>query len=56
MVLMWTSGDIFKTVYFIIREAPFQFWMCSILQVSVDLLIILQVRLYRKNDALSRED
>ncbi|KAK6619052.1 hypothetical protein RUM44_003434 [Polyplax serrata] len=50
MVLMWSTGDIFKTVYFLVREAPVQFWMCSILQVCVDIIILLQVRLYRSSD------
>lgn len=49
MVLMWTAGDVFKTLYFLIREAPFQFWLCGILQVSVDTAILAQVHLYRHN-------
>lgn len=36
MVLMWLAGDMFKTGYFIIREAPAQFWLCGTLQVSVE--------------------
>lgn len=34
MVLMWLAGDLFKTGYFVAREAPAQFWMCGTLQVS----------------------
>lgn len=34
MVLMWLAGDMFKTGYFIKRNAPSQFWMCGTLQVS----------------------
>ncbi|KAL5278844.1 PQLC1 family protein [Megaselia abdita] len=49
MVLMWTVGDIFKTGYFIFRNAPSQFWICGSLQVSLDLLILGQVWIYRKN-------
>lgn len=49
MVMMWTAGDIFKTIYFLIRDAPFQFWLCGILQVSVDMAILGQVHLYRHN-------
>ncbi|XP_031623187.1 solute carrier family 66 member 2 isoform X2 [Contarinia nasturtii] len=49
MVLLWTVGDMFKTGYFIIRNAPNQFWICGTLQVSLDLAILLQVLLYRKN-------
>ncbi|KAL0273581.1 UNVERIFIED_CONTAM: hypothetical protein PYX00_006217 [Menopon gallinae] len=55
MVLMWTCGDIFKTGYFILREAPSQFWMCGVLQVSVDIIILLQVHVYRDN-AFIRKD
>ncbi|XP_063155081.1 solute carrier family 66 member 2 isoform X2 [Candoia aspera] len=43
MVLMWTSGDTFKTVYFLLNQAPFQFSVCGLLQVFVDLAILLQV-------------
>ena len=48
MVLMWTVGDVFKTSYFILREAPAQFWLCGGLQVLIDLTILGQVRLYHK--------
>lgn len=33
-VVMWTLGDMFKTVYFVARSAPMQFWICGTLQVS----------------------
>ncbi|NXL83819.1 PQLC1 protein, partial [Alectura lathami] len=46
MVLMWTSGDTFKTVYFIVNQAPLQFSICGLLQVFVDMAILLQVYLY----------
>lgn len=49
MVIMWTLGDMFKTVYFVVRHAPTQFWVCGTLQVSLDLAILLQVYVYRKN-------
>ncbi|XP_069776933.1 solute carrier family 66 member 2 isoform X2 [Narcine bancroftii] len=46
MVLMWTSGDTFKTAYFILNQAPFQFWICGLLQVFVDITILFQVYYY----------
>lgn len=46
MVLMWTSGDTFKTVYFLLNQAPFQFSICGLLQVFVDMAILMQVYLY----------
>ncbi|XP_063307736.1 solute carrier family 66 member 2 isoform X2 [Pelobates fuscus] len=48
MVLMWTSGDTFKTVYFVLNQAPFQFTICGLLQVFVDITILLQVYLYSR--------
>jgi len=48
MVLMWLSGDLFKTGYFFVRSSPVQFWVCGSLQVLVDILILLQVFFYRK--------
>ena len=52
MVLLWLSGDTFKTGYFVVRHAPLQFWVCGGLQVGVDLLILSQVALYRDHHRL----
>lgn len=49
MVVMWTCGDIFKTLYFLFREAPLQFWVCGSIQVAVDVLILIQVYVYKGN-------
>ncbi len=46
MVLCWLSGDTFKTGYFIINMAPVQFWVCGILQITIDIAILLQVGYY----------
>uniref|UniRef100_A0A131XS04 Solute carrier family 66 member 2 n=1 Tax=Ixodes ricinus TaxID=34613 RepID=A0A131XS04_IXORI len=46
MVLLWTLGDVFKTVYFVARSAPMQFWVCGGLQVALDVAILLQVVWY----------
>ncbi|KAJ8960943.1 hypothetical protein NQ318_020243 [Aromia moschata] len=51
MVIMWTCGDVFKTIYFLLRSAPVQFWVCGSVQVSVDLLILLQTGDPRKPKA-----
>lgn len=47
MVLMWTSGDTFKTCYFIVKKVPKQFPAGAIMQVIVDILIMMQVWVYR---------
>lgn len=54
MVVMWTCGDVFKTAYFVLRDAPPQFWVCGSLQVSLDIVILFQVWLYRHNTAAAR--
>ncbi|KAF2358490.1 PQ-loop repeat [Trinorchestia longiramus] len=53
MVLMWLSGDVFKTVYFYLRAAPVQFFICGALQVLIDLAVIGQCFIYpNKNKSL----
>lgn len=54
MVLMWTSGDIFKTTYFILRSSPAQFWLCGMLQISLDLAVLCQVYMYGNKKIDSR--
>lgn len=53
MVFMWFIGDVGKTIYFVVRASPAQFWICSCLQITIDVLILLQVWLYghRTSDA-----
>ncbi|VDN58996.1 unnamed protein product [Dracunculus medinensis] len=51
MVLMWLIGDCAKTVYFIVRSSPVQFWVCAILQITIDILILAQVHFYGKGAA-----
>ncbi|KAM6217618.1 solute carrier family 66 member 2 [Rhynchocyon petersi] len=46
MVLMWASGDTFKTAYFLMNRVPLQFSVCGLLQVLVDLAILLQAYTY----------
>ncbi|MGH0156994.1 UNVERIFIED_CONTAM: hypothetical protein FKN15_032775 [Acipenser sinensis] len=46
MVLLWTGGDLFKTAYFLVNEAPSQFWLCGITQICIDIAILLQVSFY----------
>lgn len=54
MVILWTFGDIFKSLYFIFRDAPMQFWICGFLQVTIDLIILLQVYIYKGNSNVNR--
>lgn len=49
MVVMWLSGDIFKTVYFLVKKTPAQFYICGIIQVIVDIFILGQVFCYRSS-------
>ncbi|XP_022098056.1 PQ-loop repeat-containing protein 1-like isoform X1 [Acanthaster planci] len=47
MVCCWLSGDVFKTIYFVLKEAPPQFWVCGIIQVTMDVAILIQVCYYK---------
>lgn len=48
MIICWTTGDLFKTGYFLVRQAPMQFWICGMLQVLVDVSILIQIVVYRR--------
>uniref|UniRef100_A0A0K0F689 PQ loop repeat protein n=1 Tax=Strongyloides venezuelensis TaxID=75913 RepID=A0A0K0F689_STRVS len=49
MVLGWFLGDVGKTIYFIIKKTPFQFYVCSCLQITIDILILIEVIVYKKS-------
>ncbi|KIH56054.1 PQ loop repeat protein [Ancylostoma duodenale] len=53
MVLAWLCGDLAKTGYFVATGSPLQFWVCAILQISIDIFILGQVFVYRKNTGSS---
>lgn len=47
MVVMWTMGDVFKTIYFVYRNAPIQFAICGSMQIFIDIIILIQECYYR---------
>lgn len=52
MVFMWLAGDLFKTAYFILRKNPYQFIICGIIQITIDILILFQVCIFRQRTPL----
>ncbi|XP_042238515.1 solute carrier family 66 member 2-like isoform X2 [Homarus americanus] len=51
MVLMWLMGDTFKTIYFFLRSAPLQFFICGCLQIFIDIAVLGQCFIYRKKNS-----
>jgi len=51
MVLMMLIGDTFKTLYYVLRDTPAQFYMCSSLQSAIDVAILYQVCYYGSTSA-----
>jgi uncharacterized protein with PQ loop repeat len=49
MIATWFLGDFFKVLYYVMEHQPFQFIMCGAVQLTVDILIILQIIAYSKN-------
>uniref|UniRef100_A0A915DGR2 PQ-loop repeat-containing protein 1 n=1 Tax=Ditylenchus dipsaci TaxID=166011 RepID=A0A915DGR2_9BILA len=49
MVLMWLLGDIGKTIYFVVKHTPSQFYICGGLQITIDILILMQVFFYGRS-------
>eukprot|EP01027_Heterolobosea_sp_BB2_P001968 GEZU01002951.1.p2 GENE.GEZU01002951.1~~GEZU01002951.1.p2 ORF type:complete len:262 (+),score=72.01 GEZU01002951.1:23-787(+) len=46
LIMTWFVGDLFKTVFFIAKGMPFQFILCGAIQLTVDILILTQMRMY----------
>ena len=46
MIIAWLLGDAFKAFYFFRNVAPFQFIICGIIQLVVDVLISAQIFFY----------
>uniref|UniRef100_A0A915I6H6 Solute carrier family 66 member 2 n=1 Tax=Romanomermis culicivorax TaxID=13658 RepID=A0A915I6H6_ROMCU len=47
MIFTLLIGDLCKTGYFVVRQAPLQFPVCGFLQISIDIAILLQIYFYR---------
>ena len=47
MIAAWFIGDSFKTIYFILEKQPLQFLMCGLIQITVDIMIMLQLFFYK---------
>jgi len=43
LISSWLIGDVSKTIYFISLSVPVQFTLCSLIQITVDCLIFLQI-------------
>ena len=43
MIGIWFLGDLFKTVYFHIKNQPLPFKMCAVIQLIVDFIILFQM-------------
>ena len=57
MILLWFLGDFCKTVYFIAKVPyqitqlqPFQFILCGVIQLTVDIIILAQIIFYGKGN------
>lgn len=47
MIFTWFAGDLFKTIYFIMEKQPLQFVMCGCIQLTVDIIIVIQIMMYK---------
>ena len=50
LIFTWFIGDFSKTLYFVAFQQPLQFTLCGSVQLTVDLIILGQLIVYRKRD------
>lgn len=51
MVLAWLAGDTFKLGYFIVKDQPTQFMVCGITQITIDVLILIQIVVFSRKSS-----
>jgi len=54
MILCWLGGDTFKAAFYSEIKAPIQLILCASFQISIDVLIMWQFWLYKKD--IPRQD
>lgn len=47
LVLTWICGDSIKSIYFLFTDTPLQLVLCSVSQLTLDCIIILQIFYYK---------
>jgi len=47
MIGTWFCGDFFKTLYFIIMLQPTQFIIGGVIQLTTDLMLVIQIMAFR---------
>jgi uncharacterized protein with PQ loop repeat len=50
MIFLWALGDSIKFIYYIMRNQPLQFIVCSVVQIFFDFSILKQFVDYRTNE------
>ena len=47
MIASFLLGDTFRTYYYVTTKSPFQFILCGFLQVTINIILMLQIFYYR---------
>lgn len=53
LIMTWFFGDLAKTIYFIVFTQPLQFIVCGCFQLTIDLIILTQLFIYRNGSKLT---
>ena len=55
MIVSFLFGDIFRTYYYISTKSPFQFILCGFMQVSINIILMLQIIYYKITDKCNKK-
>jgi uncharacterized protein with PQ loop repeat len=47
MIASFLLGDTFRTYYYVTTKSPFQFILCGFMQISINIILMLQIFYYR---------
>ena len=54
LILIWLGGDLYKLSYYVAHASPFALQFCAGFQIIVDICILGQFAIYRKNSVTKK--
>ena len=54
MIFLWAVGDCIKFLYYLMRDQPLQFIICSVVQIFFDFSILKQFVDYKKDNEVEK--
>ena len=55
MICFWLIGDVAKLIFYVSQQQPWQFVVCAVIQIVVEVGILVQFEMYKQRDEVDEE-